>query len=307
MTQSATSPGKRSGVNGRRAVFLDRDNTLIEDPGYLKDPAQVRLLDGAAEAAARLGRAGYSVVVVTNQSGVARGLLAESDLAAVHRRMKELLAAGGASLDGVYYCPYLDGPEAIREEYRRDSDLRKPRPGMLELAARELNLDLSRSWMVGDSSRDVEAGRAAGCRTIFIGPGGQAARADAVAPNLFAAAERILAESAKEPSESAPPSPESPRPAPPTAAAPPESPTLNAMLEELKLIRRERQFDDFSIGRLAGAIAQAFAVVAVGWGLYAWADAGNNSAAATTATIRLLAGIAFQLMALTWLSAAKRK
>lgn len=301
---------KYPSANGRRAVFLDRDNTLIDDPGYLKDPAHVKLLDGAAEATARLRRAGFAVVVVTNQSGVARGLMAESDVTAVHARMKELLSAGGGGIDGVYYCPYLDGPEAVREEYRRDSELRKPRPGMLELAARELGLDLSRSWMVGDSSRDVEAGRAAGCRTIFIGPGGQAARADVVAPNLTVAAERILAETSRD--TVTPPTParqENPNPATtPTATNPhAESPTLSAMLEELRMIRRDRQYDDFSIGRLAGAIAQAFAVIAIGWGLYAWVDAGTNPEAPTTATIRLLAGIAFQIMALTWFSAAKRK
>lgn len=294
--------------NSRPAVFLDRDNTLIEDPGYLKDPAQVRLMNGAADAVARLRRAGYAVVVVTNQSGVARGLMAESDVAAVHSRMKELLAAGGGSVDGVYYCPYLDGPEAVREEYRRDSELRKPRPGMLQLAARELSLDLSRSWMVGDSSRDVEAGRAAGCRTIFIGPGGQAARADGVAPNLIAAAEQILSESSPEPIAPSPP-PNTVRPAPAAKAIPPaESATLHAIVEELQMMRRDRQFDDFSVGRLAGAVAQAFAVIAIGWGLYAWVD-GRPSVqeAATTATIRLLAGIGFQVMALTWFSAAKKK
>lgn len=303
-----TSPTKHPSANGRRAVFLDRDNTLIHDPGYLKDPAQVRLLDGAAEATARLRRAGYAIVVVTNQSGVARGLMAESDVAAVNARMKELLVSGGGGLDGVYVCPYLDGPDAIREEYRRDSELRKPRPGMLELAARELGLDLARSWMVGDSSRDIEAGRATGCQTVFVGPGGQAARADAVAPNLAAAAQHILVNTAPEP----PPAPhatppESPAPLPPKPP-PGEAVALTAILEELRLQRRDRQFDDFSVGRLAGAIAQAFAAIAILWGLYAAVDVGpNNPGAATNATIRLLAGIAFQIIALTWFSASRRK
>jgi D-glycero-D-manno-heptose 1,7-bisphosphate phosphatase len=290
----------------RPAVFFDRDNTLIEDPGYLKDPAHVKLVAGAAEATARLRRAGFAAVVVTNQSGVARGLMAESDVAAVNARMKELLAAGGGGLDGVYYCPYLNGPEAVRQEYRRDSELRKPLPGMLKLAAEELGLDLSRSWMIGDSSRDIEAGRAAGCRTIFIGPGGQAARADAVATNLTAAADRILAGHKPElvPDAVPPPPTDAPIAAPtnPPAMILAESPTLHAMLEELRMIRREGLYDDFSIGRLAGSIAQAFAVVAIGAGLYAWTNADGN-----TATIRLLAGIAFQIMALTWFSASKRK
>ena len=300
---------KHATVNGRRAVFLDRDNTLIHDPGYLKDPAAVRLLEGAAEATARLRRAGYAVVVVTNQSGVARGLMAESDVDAVNGRMKELLVSGGGGLDGVYFCPYLAGPDAVREEYRRDSELRKPRPGMLELAARELGLDLTRSWMVGDSSRDIEAGRAAGCRTVFVGPGGQAARADAVAPDLATAAQHILANTSPEPPHapgaSTPAQTTPPPPAPPPAG---ESAGLNAILEELRLQRRDRQFEDFPVGRLAGAIAQAFAAIAILWGLYAAVDAGpNNQWAATSATIRLLAGIAFQVLALTLFSTSRRK
>ncbi|RIK67412.1 MAG: D,D-heptose 1,7-bisphosphate phosphatase [Planctomycetota bacterium] len=150
------------------AVFLDRDNTLIADPGYISDPADVRLLPGAAEAVRRIRAAGYRAVVVTNQSGVARGRITEAQLEAVHLRLRALLRGERAELDAIYVCPYLDGPEAVVAAYRRDSDLRKPRPGMLLLAARELGLDLPHSWMIGDSPRDVEAGRAAGCRTILI-------------------------------------------------------------------------------------------------------------------------------------------
>jgi HAD-hyrolase-like protein len=234
--------------------------------------------------------------------------MAESDVAAVNARMTELLAAGGGGLDGVYSCPYLDGPEAVREEYRRDSELRKPRPGMLELAARELGLDLTRSWMVGDSSRDIEAGRAAGCRTVFIGPGGQAARADAVAPHLSAAAEFILANTRPDP-EPPPGIPGPERAAPQPVNSPSdESIALNAVLEELRLQRRDRQFDDFSVGRLAGSIAQAFAAIALIWGLYAAVDVGpENPGAATNSTIRLLTAIALQILALTCFSAARRK
>lgn len=190
------------------AVFLDRDNTLIEDPGYINDPAAVRLLPGAGEALRRIRAAGYRAVVVTNQSGVARGRITEGQLVAVHARLRELLGAEGAELDAIYHCPYLDGPEAVVAAYRRDSDLRKPRPGMLLLAARELGLDLARSWMVGDSARDVEAGRAAGCRTILIrgheaqaAARGQAAsggtvRADYFARDLVAAADYITSQGA---------------------------------------------------------------------------------------------------------------
>ncbi len=151
-----------------KAVFLDRDDTLIRDPGYLRDPDAVQLMPGAAEAIARLRRAGYRIIVVTNQSGVARGLLDEATLDAIHDRLRRLLAERNAAIDGVYYCPYLDGPEAVIDRYRRDSDLRKPRPGMYLLAAREHDIDLAASWSIGDSARDTAAGRAAGCRTIEL-------------------------------------------------------------------------------------------------------------------------------------------
>ena len=151
-----------------RAVFLDRDGTIIEDTSYVDDPAKVRLLSGVADAIRRFGDASYLVVIVSNQSGVARGMFDEATLSAVHQRVDELLAERGATLDGAYYCPYLDSAEATVETYRRDSDLRKPKPGMLLQAAEELNIDLERSWMIGDSSRDIEAGKRAGCRTIRI-------------------------------------------------------------------------------------------------------------------------------------------
>ncbi len=154
-----------------KAVFLDRDGTIIEAHGYVNDPNQVRLIPGAADAIRSLSQAGYLVVLISNQAGVARGLLDEETLSRVHGRLEALLRAEGVSLDGAYYCPYLDGPEATVEAYRRDSELRKPKPGMLLQAARELSIDLSRSWMIGDSPRDVEAGLRAGCRTIWIDRG----------------------------------------------------------------------------------------------------------------------------------------
>jgi D-glycero-D-manno-heptose 1,7-bisphosphate phosphatase len=151
----------------QKAVFLDRDGTIIEDTGYLGDPNDVKLLPGSAEAIRRLAQAGHLIVMVSNQSGVARGLFDEAAVSRVHARLVALLAAEGAKLDGSYYCPYLS--EATVEAYRRDSDLRKPKPGMLHQASRKMAIDLSRSWMVGDSRCDVEAGRRAGCRTILVG------------------------------------------------------------------------------------------------------------------------------------------
>ncbi len=157
-----------------RAVFLDRDGTIIEDTGYVDDAAKVRLLPGAAGAIARLNRAGYLVVIVSNQSGVARGLFDEDTLSAVHQRMETLLRNHGATIDGAYYCPYLDGPDATVVAYRRDSGLRKPKPGMLHQAAEELDIDLEASWMIGDSKRDVQAGNRAACRTIRLASEGDA-------------------------------------------------------------------------------------------------------------------------------------
>lgn len=152
----------------RAAIFFDRDNTLIANDGYLGDPAGVRLVDGAADAVARARRLGFVTVVFSNQSGVARGMFGEDDVRAVNARMEQMLLErnGGAVIDRHEFCPYH--PEATVEEYRRDSDLRKPRPGMIRQAAEKLALDLSRSWVVGDAPRDVEAGHAAGCRTVLV-------------------------------------------------------------------------------------------------------------------------------------------
>lgn len=150
------------------AIFLDRDGTLINDPGYLNHPDQVQLLDGAAEALRELRGLSYKTVVVSNQSGVARGIVTEQMLERIHERLGELLAAKGASLDKVYYCPYH--PDGVIDQYRKDSDWRKPRPGMLLAAAQEMHIDLAKSWMIGDNERDIEAGRSAGCRTILISP-----------------------------------------------------------------------------------------------------------------------------------------
>ncbi|MFQ6036118.1 MAG: D-glycero-alpha-D-manno-heptose-1,7-bisphosphate 7-phosphatase [Sedimentisphaerales bacterium] len=149
-----------------KAVFLDRDNTLIEDPGYINHPDQVKLLDGAASALIELKTLGYKLIVVSNQSAVARGIVTEKVLAQIHDRLKQLLAEKGAYLDRIYYCPYH--PDGSVPKYRKESDLRKPNPGMLLTAADQMDIDLSQSWMIGDSSRDIEAGLRAGCKTILI-------------------------------------------------------------------------------------------------------------------------------------------
>ncbi len=153
------------------AVFLDRDNTLIANDGDLGDPAQVRLLEGVADGLRRLREAGHRLVVVSNQGGVARGRFTEADAEAVNRRLAELAdeAAGREDLlERFYICPYH--PQGTVDAYRREHPWRKPQPGMLLQAARDLDLDLQRSWLIGDQPRDIAAGRAAGCRTVLISP-----------------------------------------------------------------------------------------------------------------------------------------
>ncbi len=149
-----------------KAIFLDRDDTLIEDPGYINSPEQVKLLDGVAEALIELKALGYKLVVVTNQSAVARGIVTEKVLGEIHKRLEQLLAEKKAFLDGIYYCPYH--PEGAVAKYRKESEFRKPNPGMLLKAAEEMDLDLGQSWCVGNSISDMEAGLRAGCKTILI-------------------------------------------------------------------------------------------------------------------------------------------
>ena len=152
----------------RPAVFFDRDNTLIVSDGYLGDPTKVVLVDGAADAVAKARQYGFRVVTFSNQSGVARGLFDEDAVRAVDRRMDELLATANpaAKIEAHEFCPFH--PEAKLDQYRQDSPLRKPKPGMLLEAAARLSLDLSRSWVVGDAPRDIEAGKAAGCHTVLF-------------------------------------------------------------------------------------------------------------------------------------------
>jgi D-glycero-D-manno-heptose 1,7-bisphosphate phosphatase len=145
-----------------KAAFLDRDgviNKRAPGDGYITRPQEFELLPGVAEAIALLNRAGFLVIVVTNQRGIARGLYSQSDLAQIHAKMKNDLAAAGAHLDAIYFCPHDREPPC---------DCRKPSPGMLLTAAAEHDIDLSNSWMIGDSDSDREAGRRAGCRTITI-------------------------------------------------------------------------------------------------------------------------------------------
>jgi len=153
----------------RRAVFLDRDGTLIEETGYLDRLDRLVFYPYSVDAVRALNRADFAVVVVTNQSGVARGIVEEAFVDEAHRHIAASLELGGAHVDGFYYCPHY--PRGIIEPYARPCDCRKPLPGLLRRAAADLNLDLARSFTVGDRWHDVGAGRAAGTRTVFVRSG----------------------------------------------------------------------------------------------------------------------------------------
>jgi D,D-heptose 1,7-bisphosphate phosphatase len=152
----------------RRAVFLDRDGTLNVDREYVRTPEEVELIPNAAEGARMLAGAGFVLVVVSNQSGIARGFFTELEADAVDQRLAELLAAQGVIITASYRCPHL--PDGPLPEYAIACDCRKPLPGLIVRAAADLSLDLNRSWAIGDRPRDVAAGAAAGCWTIAVDP-----------------------------------------------------------------------------------------------------------------------------------------
>ncbi len=155
----------------RRAVFLDKDGTLIEDVPYNIDPSRIRLLPGVIDGLRRLHRAGYLLIVVTNQSGVARGRFPEHALGAVVQRLRELLAPAGIPLADFYYCPHH--PDGVVIDYAVECACRKPQPGLIARAVQEHDIDPARSWLIGDILNDVEAGNLAGCRTILLDNGGE--------------------------------------------------------------------------------------------------------------------------------------
>ena len=188
----------------RPAVFLDRDGTIIEDVGYLRDLSQIDLLPWAGDAIRLLNDGGFAVVVITNQSGVARGYFAEAHVQATHRALDAALAPCGARIEAYYYCPHY--PQSSDPRYGRECDCRKPASGLLRQAAVDLDIDLGRSWMVGDWWRDVQAGVGAGTRTILIRTGRseahrpappEAPQPDAILNNLMEAAGWILRSSSR--------------------------------------------------------------------------------------------------------------
>ena len=188
MTSPVSAPGRSPAlipaVRLRPAAFLDRDGVLNQDLGYAYQVADFHWLPGAVLACKRLQDAGYALVVVTNQSGVARGLYTMADVDLLHTHMQRELAAAGVSLTAVYACPHH--PEAHVETYRIDCNCRKPRPGLLLQAIREQSLDPARSVLIGDKTSDLQAGAAAGVPRCFLVGAGQAL------PDLAAAVNQLL-------------------------------------------------------------------------------------------------------------------
>jgi len=172
----------------KRAAFLDRDgviNRKAREGKYVTRWEEMQILPGVSDAIALLNRAGFRVIVVSNQRCVAKGLITTADLEALHRRLCEALARDGATIDAIYYCPHETQPPCR---------CRKPQPGMLLDAARDHDIDLGASWMIGDSKADVEAGKSAGCNTALLAGGERGAKEEAgtVGASLLDAVQRIL-------------------------------------------------------------------------------------------------------------------
>jgi D-glycero-D-manno-heptose 1,7-bisphosphate phosphatase len=153
-------------LRNKIAVFIDRDGTITEEMGYLKDPKKLRLIPRSAEAIKLLNEKRIPVIVVSNQSGVARGYFTEGMVKKTNKRLKELLANKEAHLDGIYYCPHH--PEFGSPKYRKDCSCRKPKPGMLLKAARRFNLDLKRCYVIGDKVEDIELAKNVGAKGILV-------------------------------------------------------------------------------------------------------------------------------------------
>lgn len=187
---------------GQRGVFLDRDGTMIEEVEYLTDVDQLKLIDGAVEAIRLLNNADYKVVMITNQSGIAKGYLTEAQLQIIHAELEKMLRKNNVSIDGIYYCPHH--PDAEVEAYKADCQCRKPKPGMLKQAAKDLDIDLKNSFVIGDKLSDLGAGDAAGCRKILVRTGygmemekdlpNASVQADYIADNVLEAAKWILSQ-----------------------------------------------------------------------------------------------------------------
>lgn len=181
----------------KKAIFLDKDGTLIKDVPYNVNPDLIVLSDDMITGLKALSHAGFLLIVISNQAGVALGHFEIDQLSAVEEKLNILLLAHGVKIDAYYYCPHH--PEGIVEAYRQNCDCRKPAAGLLKQASNEMNISLAASWMIGDILNDVEAGNAAGCRTVLIDNGnetewigGPKRHPHFVAPTINAAASIIL-------------------------------------------------------------------------------------------------------------------
>ncbi len=262
-----------------KAIFIDRDDTIIENSGYLGDPAGVKLLAGTGQAIKAFRAAGYKVVVITNQSGIARGMFSENTLDKIHEEMRRQLRQLGTDVDAIYYCPYL--PEGKVPEYAKASSLRKPAPGMLLQAAKEMEIDLAASWMIGDSERDVLAGKRAGCKTVLVGQDSRSPDygADFSVGDILAAAVAIVPQSLQgvseenhpeetdnEPSDEEPSLPATPEPAGETPANELTDSNNKVLMEILSLLRREvkaAHIEEFSLAKLVGSIIQVLVLLSL--------------------------------------------
>ncbi len=278
------------------AIFLDRDGTVIEDIGYIAQPGDVKLTRGCVEALSKFCAAGYQLVIVSNQSGVARGMFDESAVQQINRALEDLLSGQGIKLAGVYYCPFL--AEGSEQQYKKDSDLRKPSPGMLLQAAQELDIDLSVSWMIGDTAEDVQAGKAAGCKTILLArpedSGQLSGDADIQVADLSQAAQKILH--------------------PPQAGTASDQPrragSLGKSLVNMEKLMREirsqlrqsnrlTQQADFSVHKMVGALVQILVLAILFWTAIKSIDMGQVTAP-TSVHLTLMVAIVLQLLALTF-------
>jgi len=185
---------RRNYLQSNKAVFLDRDGVICEDVHYMKDPSQFKLLPKVGDAIRLLNEKDWKVIVVTNQSGVARGYLTLEDLRRIHQKMITELRKLGAFLDAIYFCPHH--PTVGLRPYRKECNCRKPKPGMLFQAAKDFNINLKRSFMIGDKAIDIQAGKEAGCLTILISSYRDKPlsdpKPDFIATNLFEASKTIL-------------------------------------------------------------------------------------------------------------------
>ena len=322
-----------------KAVFLDRDGTLMEDPGYLSDAAGVKLLPGVDLAIKSLRQGRFKIVVVTNQSGIARGMLTEETLEKIHAELRRQLAEKGAMLDAIYYCPFH--PEGLVPKYTKDSDLRKPGPGMLHKAAEQLDIDLHASWMVGDSIRDVIAGRTAGCRTILIRTSEDQThspadtekeeefQADVTVRNLVEAARTIMRSDPRPDEQTESSDPQIPEETDETAEPPvapdtdcteedvqqdadqrTETPTTEAdsqvrkeILQHVRQISRQDEHEEFSITNLLGGVSQVLVGLFLLLVFYKVLGTGQID----QATLWAVVAAVFQAMSLTFFMMSRRR